>query len=977
MLFYKGLAPAIFRLSHNHEASFSRFQEILFRWLRRLARFFKVSRLEALQSNLATARRSGCVCGFQITTSNCLNGTTELRTRKSFVLREIVDNLADMPAGSIPELQQKLFKRIGISSLPPTKQRGVAAPGRHGSSRRPGRKENRKQQRAQKKSHRYSKPTVQPVDVGKERHAVSHANHRLSPIPADPISAFEDGEQEDTAVADTDLDGDLEASAEEGEEEQGSLEDDLAKDIEQTSKAKSLSKAHCEKLAQDDAEIEEFERKLGIRKGRRSLPQAFKDDGLDELIGEMDEDAVSSEDEMKKRKIVYDDWLSSKRRKTEPRPVSQRNSAHRITESLNPTRDDSESDSIESAEIEYGDSSDGSGLDSDHGGGHEHDQALATGQDDEPFDGLDSDTEAPRTLNLPKRENPYIAPMDGTAIPKYVPPSRRHESTESEKQAKSHLQKKIQGLINRLTDANLISIVQSVDEIYQSNARGEVTEVLTDSILAQMRKQESLPDQFFVLVGGFSAAIYKITGSSFGSHMVRHVVNEFSEYYDQASVSDSNQQGPKKETSNFLTFLTQLYVFEVVSCRIIFDYMGKLLNNLSELNVELLLRVCRMAGRLLRKDDPQALKHVSHVLSTAVNKIGYRNVSARTKFMIETIQDLKNSKPKAKGMDSAVVSEHVLRMKKRLGELKSQSRRLDGLAPMGIGLNDVESVDKHGKWWLVGASVPTYRDAEKRAKAVSGFLGTDPDPATEDEDMDFVLPDYPNKARAQGLNTTAQIAIFTAVMSGLNYEHGYRQYAGLKLKRDEQLEITRVLVQCVGSEPQYNEYYALVASQACVNGRIRFSFQDRLWKIFRSLGESLFGEGADNDETMEGDRMKNEHRLGNIARFYASLVIDSALSINLLKPLDLPEMNSWCSYFVEWLLLSLLRECRGKGSNEDMKVERVFSPATELPALAANLHWFLRKKIRKSRHVGDKERKAIERVREKAQTAVHGAKGSK
>lgn len=881
-----------------------------------------------------------------------------------------------MPAGSVPELQQKLFKRIGISSeLPPTKHRGVTAPGRHSSSRAPGRKENRKQQRAQKKSHRYSKATAQPAKTGKERPAVNFGNRESSPTPADPISEFQDGYQEDGVFADTDLENDLEASTEEVDDGEDSLEDDLAQDIQQTSKTTSLSKVQREKLAQDDAEIEEFERKLGMRKGRRSLPQAFKDDGLDELIGEIDEDAASSEDEMKKRKTVYDDWLSSKRRKTELRPISHRNSEHHIAESLSLTRDVSESDSMESIEIDSNGSHDGNGLDSDYGGERDDHDTLATGQDDQSFDGFDSDIETPKTPNLPKRENPYVAPIDGTATPKYVPPSRRHESTESEKQAKSHLQKKIQGLINRLTDANLISIVQSVDEIYQSNARGEVTEVLTDSILAQMRKPESLPDQFFVLVGGFSAAIYKTTGSSFGSHMVRHVVNEFSEYYDQASVSGNSQQGLKKETSNFLTFLTQLYVFEVVSCRIIFDYMGKLLDNLSELNVELLLRVCRMAGRLLRKDDPQALKHVSHVLSAAVNKIGYRNVSARTKFMIETIQDLKNSKPKAKGMDSAVVSEHVLRMKKRLGELKSQSRRLDGLAPMGIGLTDVESVDKHGKWWLVGASVPTYRDAEERSKAVSGSLGTDAEPATDDEDMDFVLPDYPNKARAQGLNTTAQIAIFTAVMSGLNCEHGYRQYAGLKLKRDEQLEITRVLVQCVGSEPQYNEYYALVASQACVNGRIRFSFQDRLWKIFRGLGESLFGEGAEDDETMEGDRMKNEHRLGNIARFYASLVADGALSINLLKPLDLPEMNSWSSFFVEWFLLSLLRQCRGKGSKEDMKVERAFSPATELPVLAANLHWFLRKKMRKSAQIEDKERNAIQRLREKAQRAVQKSKG--
>jgi nucleolar MIF4G domain-containing protein 1 len=53
-------------------------------------------------------------------------------------------------------------------------------------------------------------------------------------------------------------------------------------------------------------------------------------------------------------------------------------------------------------------------------------------------------------------------------------------------------------------------------------------------------------------------------------------------------------------------------------------------------------------------------------------------------------------------------------------------------------------------------------------------------------------------------------------------------------------------------------------------------------------------------------------------------------------------------------------------------VERIFAPARELPALAANLHWFLRRKVRKSKQVSDKDRRAIQRVGEKAQTAVHG-----
>ncbi|KAK2612143.1 suppressor of glycerol defect [Conoideocrella luteorostrata] len=890
-----------------------------------------------------------------------------------------------MPDASVPELQHKLFKRMGISSLP-LKQSEAAAP-RPLSGRSPyvSRKEVRRQQRTDKKSRRYSKLP----NTAREKQNASLVSHAIAikttfacsdrALSSDPRRTNRDESLVDCSSSSDNPEG----SINESESSLNHLNDGSASQSQHTPQLGSTSKALLKRLAQDDIEVEEFERKLGIRKGRRSLPQAFKDDGLDELIGEIGEDISTSDDEKGRQEIAYNDWLSSKRRKTGPaamlpprsdqrytvgRDLSLENSDHSLYDNGYARHSEGVNDKFSAGQSSNHLLDD---VDAEDGDCHE----VRAGCSDQTYQKFGTVTETAGIEGLQPKENPYIPPTEGIALAKYVPPSKRRNDENPRKQTRSHLQKRVQGLINRLTDANLISIVHSVDEIYQSNPRGEVTETLTDAILAQMRKSETLPDQFFVLVGGFSAAIYKVTGSSFGSHMVRQVVQEFSEQYDYASVQAKSQPGIRKEPSNFLTFLTQLYVFEVLGCNIVFDYMERLLNSLSELNVELLLRVCRMAGRLLRRDDPQALKHVSHILSTAVSRIGYSNVSARTKFMVETIQNLKNSK--SKGTDSIVVSEHVLRMKKRLGELKSQSRRLDGLTPMGIRLNDVEDMDKHGKWWLVGASVPEYRDAAGRAKMVSRHMAPDHSDGVDDEDMDFVLPDYPKKAKAQGLTAAAQIAIFTAIMSALDYEHGYRQFVNLKLKRDEQLEITRVLVQCVGSEVHYNEYYALVGRQACANSRVRFSFQDRLWKIFRGLGESLFGEGLEDEETSTGERMKSERRLSHVARFYASLVAEGALSISLLKPVELPEMNAWASLFMEWFLLSLIRECKGKENHQDTMIERIFGPARELPTLAAGLHWFLRKRLRKSKHIGEKEKKGLQRAREKVQIVVQCAAGAK
>lgn len=847
---------------------------------------------------------------------------------------------------SATELQQKLFKRMGIDVPEPSSKNLRQG---QNASRRPkplSRKDERKAQREEKKTNRYSRQHGNPPSIHKEHRSRPTQTPSNAPVHQSQYSSLPKVNEERRLIETESEDGSEQSSSDEFADE---LEGYDAEDGNESNTA--LAKSARDRLAQDDAEIEAFERKLGIKRGRKSLPQAFKDDGLGDLLGELgpdDDDDSADEEDTGKRKQEFDDWLASKRRKV----VAQ-----------NDDIQDDQDSYISPDELISDDVEDESGSDNTDSG-----EADSYG---DSFEGFEPHVDKPKSAPKQK-ENPYVAPTTGQVVAKYVPPSLR-KAADSEGEQRSRLQKSIQGLINRLTDANILSIVGSAEQLYQNNARGDVTEIMTDIILAQICKPENLPDQFFVLTGGFTAAIYKVNGASFGSHIIRRLVKDITENCEKAKHDKGSEAAFRKEAANLVAFLTQLYVFEATSCRIIFDFMERFLENLTELNVELLLRICRMAGRLLRRDDSQALKHIASVLNKAMSSGAYKDVSVRTKFMVETINDLKNSKTKAKGTDSAVVSEHVQRMKKRIGELKSQTRRFEGLAPMGVSLADIEGADTQGKWWLVGASVPVKsQEVVSKTSAVAHGQGAS---FSDDEDMDFVLPDYPQKARSQGFSTMSQIAIFTALMSAMNYEHGYRQFLNLKLKKDDQLDIAKVLVQCVGSEVEYNEYYGLVAKQACSNGRIRFAFQDRLWRIMRGLGESLFGDEAEDDDTADGERMKDNLRLSHTARFYATLVADGSLSITALKPLDLHELNAWTSTFVEHLMVEILRLCKGKGDDEAVKVERVFRPATDLPALAAGIHWFLRRKVRSSKIIGSRDAKKIDRRRRKAQAVVETAQG--
>jgi nucleolar MIF4G domain-containing protein 1 len=111
-----------------------------------------------------------------------------------------------------------------------------------------------------------------------------------------------------------------------------------------------------------------------------------------------------------------------------------------------------------------------------------------------------------------------------------------------------------------------------------------------------------------------------------------------------------------------------------------FDYIRLFLGTLSELNAELLLKIIRTSGPQLRKDDPSSLKDIVNMLRPAIASAGgEKNLSVRTKFMIESINDLKNNRMKTGAVASAVTSQHTVRMKKILGTLNTRSSKLINL----------------------------------------------------------------------------------------------------------------------------------------------------------------------------------------------------------------------------------------------------------------------------------------------------------
>jgi nucleolar MIF4G domain-containing protein 1 len=352
-------------------------------------------------------------------------------------------------------------------------------------------------------------------------------------------------------------------------------------------------------------------------------------------------------------------------------------------------------------------------------------------------------------------------------------------------------------------------------------------------------------------------------------------------------------------------------------------------------------------GPQLRQDDPAALKDVVFLLQKAV-AAGDTELPVRTKFMIETISNLKNNRLKTSNA-AAITSEHVLRLKKTLGSLKTRSHTTT--EPLNVSLKDIQRADKTGKWWLVGAS---WKDEKKEADGEND--ATHKEEADDFNDEDVASADLLALAKQHRMNTNVRRAIFVAIMSSTDYREAWLKLRRLSLSKSQRCEIPRVLVHCAGAEGAYNPYYRLVAGKLCSERAHQVSFRFNLWGVFRRMGDSSEEGGQDYD----AEEAFELRELVNLAKFFGELIGTAALPITVLKVLsksmlkgcsltcrkvlDFVQLKDQTKIFLEVLLVTALQTAN-KRQNPSGVIADIFGKAREEEQMATGLRYLLSKAV--------------------------------
>jgi nucleolar MIF4G domain-containing protein 1 len=816
------------------------------------------------------------------------------------------------------------------------KEIGAQAPG--GGKRRQNqqlsRKDQRKAQRVQKKqAHRAPRPSpAQPSRYQSGGAPVKNARPKAATTRG--LGPGDDDEDD----SDVGLDEDEDAS-ELGDEDGFDLdEDEEDEDEDKEQIAPQPSKSERRKLEKEDAEIAALEKKLGLKKGKKSKGD---DDGLDDLLADLDD--LDEDEELtsrKKRKAEADDWLAHKRRKASAAAAAAAAAASSSKATDLDNDDDDDEEEYSFGEDEDDDMEDGGDGLSDLGNsdyseleGDEDDEDDDGDGDGQDFDGFSDDDDEDSAASTPRqKENPYVAPT--TNVAKYVPPSLRKKA-ESMNEVDAQLRRRVQGLMNRLTNENMLGILKDFTALYDQFPRQSVTSSLTDLVIALVCSPERRPDSFFTMIAGFTAASQKALGIHVSASMVQQFVEVFKQHHDRASGDQSDAA-----SKHLIALLAELYNMQVVGSKLIFDYVRLFLGNLSELNTELLLRIIQMCGPSLRREDPHALKEIISLIKPA----DLKNVSVRTSFMIDEMRKLQSNKAKAAARNKDL-AEMRTQIRKRIGTLSSSWE----IQPLGMGLKEIENADKNGKWWLVGASWSGNREKDKEAGngAPEGGNGDDAADFAVADDDDLGIPDLWQLAKQQGFNTEVRQQVFVALHSATDYENAEMLLRKLRLNKHQRKELAEVIVRSGEAQAEFNRYYWLVASRFCGDRELAFQFKRCLTQRFKRMGEDI--DTGDDYEAEDEDY--DTRQVVNVGKFYGNLVAHGSLGLDMLRYRNLAALQEKTQWFVEVLLITVLQESGRKG------LQRILGALDR--DLARGVQYFLRKHVRKTDLLKGKEKKTL------------------
>lgn len=543
-------------------------------------------------------------------------------------------------------------------------------------------------------------------------------------------------------------------------------------------------------------------------------------------------------------------------------------------------------------------------------------------------DGSQDDEDDDLDESIPNNSSALPALTPTSSVGKYIPPRLRRQAQEADQSYPQSMKdklfsnrsnepvyqallKKVKSCINKLSESNMASLVQEALAIYGSNSKNDFHEIMTETILNAICDSVNLMSQFVLVYAGFVVALHNIGAMEIGAFFIEKLVQRF----------DSHRiAGDRQKATNLLWMLCHLYNLRMVYSGLMFDLVKVLALSLdekpstdnqqiSELDIDLLLKLIRTSGFQLRSDDPAKLKDAIVDVQTGVQRVRSQiakkgnsgdepqHIGNRLTFMLDTLNDLKLNKQRRGTQDEIDKVNKILALLRRIQKISGKT----GDFTLRIPYQDALLSNKKGRWWLVGSAwagnqhKPDMDSENMTASARSNVMQQD----SEEEDEDSIqhvmrsikskeMSQLENLAREQRMNTDLRRSIFYILMSSEDCIDASQQLAKLGLVKHDR-EIVRVLMHCCSQEKTFNPYYYVLSAKLCaMERRIVRTFQFVFYEHFKQLASYPV------------------RKVINLSHLLSFMLLSEVLHLSILKVVDFTDLSSMELVFFRLLFLRLL-----------------------------------------------------------------------
>ncbi|RVE48005.1 hypothetical protein evm_007317 [Chilo suppressalis] len=456
------------------------------------------------------------------------------------------------------------------------------------------------------------------------------------------------------------------------------------------------------------------------------------------------------------------------------------------------------------------------------------------------------------------KEGNIIKEVKGT----YIPPHLRNKATDKDM---TQLNRQIKSVLNKLAGANLHWACRSIEALYGANSAHAVNSSLWQEWASRATPVERTPPRLLAEHAALIAVLHADLDNEIGAYFLQELAKKFDE------LMKVPQPMEDKTLDNLVCGFAHLYSFKIFHASLLYDVLSRLLEELTEKNIECVVAALGCVGGVLRKDEPLALKTF---IQDTQGKVTALNIAAsegsRIKFLLEVLMAVKNNNlTKIPNYDPSYGEQ----LRK---QIRSVIRRGNYVTPLHIRLEDLLKAEERGKWWVVGSAW----EGTRREETI---------PASQPLPLPSADQKLLELARKQRMNTDVRRSIFCVIMAAEDYMDAFEKLQHLGLRGQQEKEVVHVLLACCLQEKVYNPYYAVLALKLCNTDRkYQLSIQFSTWDKIKEL------------------KTLAKHSVTNLAQLLVHLILAKGLPLSVLKVIQFSDLNKHTVKFMRQILLAII-----------------------------------------------------------------------